>query len=116
MKNELNTLTAFIGACATEIIRRNEQDRKDAGIITHQEAESTKNRLMRISEMATEAREGIVREFGVMSDCCGSAVIKSHLGDDICADCLEACDKVEINDSQSQASTEKVFRQKGTIK
>jgi len=32
----------------------------------------------------------------VMSDCCGSAVIKNKDGDDICAECLEACDKVEL--------------------
>lgn len=38
----------------------------------------------------------IISALGVMSDCCGSAVLKNKNGDGICAECLECCDLVKI--------------------
>jgi len=39
----------------------------------------------------------IINFDGVMSDCCGSAVIKNKSGGDICADCLEACEQIQVD-------------------
>jgi len=56
-----------------------------------------------------QARKEIMARSGVMSDCCGSAVLRNKDGADICADCLECCDKLLVKQSGDNALGDKLF-------
>ena len=75
---------------------RREQFLKDAGIILAHEAHERKNRRARIRANHDMAIADIIRTSGVVSSCCGSACIRNYDGEIICAECLEACDAVEV--------------------
>lgn len=77
---------------------RREQFRKDAGIILAHEAHERKNRRAQIRAGKEAAIADIVRTSGIMSDCCGSACLRNYAGETICAECLEACDAVEVGE------------------
>ena len=57
---------------------------------------------------ADQARKEIMGRSGVMSDCCGTAVLMNKDGNDICADCLECCDCLPIKKRQGVIG-EKLF-------
>ncbi len=68
----------------------------EAGLISASDYQEAKNRREAIRLQAELVRLNIMTATGLMSDCCGTAIIKNKDGEDICADCLEACDAVKI--------------------
>ena len=90
-----NLAGAFNKLCAGLTVQR-EQDSIDAGHITPEMNQARKNRRSVIRHNSEEAMREMIDLCGVISDCCGAAVMRNFNGDTICAECLEACNAVEV--------------------
>jgi len=100
MKKEIRN--KFFATCsamkAGAVMRRQSfQDlMHESGVISSHEHHEHKNRMAEIKAGAEMARREIIASSGVVSDCCGSAVLRNFSGDTICADCLNKCKCVEV--------------------
>ena len=96
IRNELRAIISSGVAYLQLRQERREQFRRDAGVILAHESQERKNRRSRIKANREMAVADIIIKSGTMSDCCGSACLRNHSGDMICAECFSVCNAVEV--------------------